>query len=233
MTRVGLVSTRIPTISAFFYFFALLVPSFFLRKNRYFLTIFSALSILLFSNVLTNKELETANHVGRFVIMFGSLSIVYLVSKSRKFLVLAALWLLLFRSNFSTITPSIYIPKYENRYVIFNPYGGLHLVSTDEVLERYLVSKAPQKLTVPILVNDFRSYAGTGPAIHQVAQHNYRMRICNLFRLGNCGEIKDVLSFYGEAYFQKILNRYETDVVPNISLYYQKYHKEILDELPR
>ncbi|MEK7565501.1 MAG: hypothetical protein AAB506_00450, partial [Patescibacteria group bacterium] len=190
-----------------------------------------------FSNVITGKELETANHVGRFVLLAGSIAIIYAISKTRKAVILLLIWLFVFRSNFSVF--SIFANKnpesvvQTSHYVLFHPAGGLFLMPSDELLERYLVWKYPEKLTIQTLVADFRSYSGTGPAIHQVAQYNYRVRICKLFRLSGCGEIKDILSFYGQDYFQKILDRYEAEIFPNITKYYQKYHVALINDYSR
>ncbi|MEK7127180.1 MAG: hypothetical protein AAB838_00450 [Patescibacteria group bacterium] len=225
MTRIGLVLTRLPTVASFYFFLLLSIPVFFLRREKFVVMFYLAFFILLFSNVITGKELETANHVGRFVILFGSICIVYLIFLSKKYILLAILWLIIFSSNFSTLNFSpIPRSKISYNYVLFDSRGGLQLMSSDELLERYLVWKYPEKLTIEKLVADFRSYTGTGPAVHQVAQYNYRVRLCLLLRQNNCGEIKDILSYYGLEYFQKILTRYNSDIVPNIENYYRKYH---------
>lgn len=253
MERVGLVYTRIPTVETFWYFGIMTGLMFFLRKNMAFVILYVAFSLILFSPVVSGKELEIASHLGRFIALFGAIGIVVLISKANTFLVLAVVWLMFFYKNYIYLGAAIvdppklpevnipteaktktvikakgranyYIPFMTNSYVLFHPLGLLHLMSSDEALERYLVWKYPDKITEETLVRDFRLFAGAGPGAHVIGHHNYHVRICRLLHLGDCGEFGDLRSYYGQAYFQKILDRYYSEISPNISEYYRKYH---------
>lgn len=252
MQRIGLIFTHIPTFDTFSYFLILTLPMVFLRKNLAFMILYLAITAVLFSPIITGKELELSGHVVRFIAIFGALAIVTLINKSNRFIFLAVIWLVLFYKNYSLLgliinppllpkveIPAIanqgkvikargllndYIPFMTNSYVLFHPEGLLHLMSSDEALERYLVWKYPEKIDVNVLLTDFRSFMGTGRGIEVVDHHNYHVRICRLLRLSSCGNIETVYSYYGSIFFQTIIDRYYQEVFPNIDHYYQKYH---------
>ncbi len=256
MERIGLIHTHIPTLDTISYFAMLTMPIIFLRKKLVFLIVHLALTLMLFSPIFTGKELEISSHTARFIALFGAIAIVVLINKNRLFLVLALIWLFLFQRNFWLLgdivhpppLPQVqipetiyqkkvikargplnnYIPFLTNSYVLFHPWGLLHLMSSDEVLERYLVWKYPDKVDVNVLLKDFRDFSGTGPGAQIISHHNYHVRICNLFHLPHCGKIETVYSYYGPQYFQKIIDRYYNDISPNINSYYLKYHVDYI-----
>lgn len=76
MVRIGLVNTRLPTFNAFanlFWVTTMLALWSFMKKSRAFLFFFltgSALVGVSFSNIVTGKELELAQHIMRFVALW-------------------------------------------------------------------------------------------------------------------------------------------------------------------
>ena len=123
---------------------------------------------------------------------------------------------------------SYYIPIYTSHYVLFSPLGGLHLVLSTELEERYLVANYFRNLTLADIKNDFRSYAGVGNAIHQYRSHNRWVKSCHFLRLEkigySCGRIEDSFSWRGEKYFFDLYQKYLNDIKPNIDEKLAKYH---------
>ena len=121
-----------------------------------------------------------------------------------------------------------YIPIQTTDFQLFNPAGGLHLVSNKEIEERYLISHYFDNLSVSDIERDFRVYAGVGNSIHQYKTHNRRVKICILLYLKvfgvNCGEQTDAVSFKGEKYFADLYNQYKNDIYPNIISELRKYN---------
>lgn len=255
MARIGLVYTHIPTLDSGLYFLTMSLPVIFLRKRLPFVVLYIAFTGVLFSSVITGRELEISNHIIRFIALYGAIGIVYLISISKRFFLLAIIWIFFFYKNFlflvSVINPTVpvvkippevnrakvvkvkgpllnYIPFMTNAYVLFHPNGLLHLMSSDEAVERYLVWKYPEKITEGVLIEDFRNFVGTGPAVHVTGHYNYHVRICRLLQRKNCGETKDAYEYYGKEYFQGLIKRYESDIYPNISQYYKKYHVDLV-----
>lgn len=260
MQRIGLIYTHIPTLDTISYFGMMTLPIIFLRKNLAFLIVYFSLTLILFSPILTGKELEISLHLARFIALFGALAIVVLINKKKIFILLALVWLILFRNNYydflgliinppsvpQIIIPDIvyqkkvikakglinnYIPFMTNSYVLFHPFGVLHLMSSDEALERYLVWKYPDKLSVEILLEDFKKFSGVGRGAQTIGHYNYHVRICKLLHLPKCGEITNLYAYYGKDYFQKIIDRYYQDISPHIDFYYQKYHVDCIIDL--
>ncbi|KKT80822.1 MAG: hypothetical protein UW78_C0024G0007 [Candidatus Azambacteria bacterium GW2011_GWA1_44_9] len=123
---------------------------------------------------------------------------------------------------------SYYVPSRTHHYVLFSPGGGLHLMPSAELVDRYLVANYFRDLTVDDLKNDFRSYAGVGNAIHQYKTNNRRVQLCLFFRFDywgyNCGQMADSFSWRGEQYFLDLEKKYQTDIKPHINqklVYYQ------------
>lgn len=95
MVRIGLVNTRLPTLNAFtiMWWVAVLLGLLYISHqdecskerdkytNLFFVIAGIALVVVSFSNVITNKELETAEHIERFVIVWFGLGLVYALSR--------------------------------------------------------------------------------------------------------------------------------------------------------
>jgi hypothetical protein len=121
-----------------------------------------------------------------------------------------------------------YIPIQTDDFQLFNPAGGLHLVSDKEVEERYLVSSYFDNLSVLDIERDFRLYAGVGNAVHDYKTYNRKVRLCQIFGLSHfgvaCGEVTDAVSFKGEAYFVALYNQYKNTIKPNIYIELKKFN---------
>lgn len=105
-----------------------------------------------------------------------------------------------------------YISEYTKHYVLFSNGGILHLVSNNEIEERYLVSRYFDNMTEQQIEQDFQMYAGVGNAVHQHKTHNREVKLCNLVRLNlfgvNCGVEMDAVTFRGKKYFDDLFSRY-------------------------
>lgn len=121
-----------------------------------------------------------------------------------------------------------YVPALTKHYVLFEKGGTLHLVSSREVEERYLVSNYFNQLTLDDIKRDFSIYAGVGNAIHPSKVHNRKIIWCQLIRLNllgvDCGQKTDALTLKGEKYFIDLHNKYKNEILPNINYYLKKYH---------
>lgn len=120
-----------------------------------------------------------------------------------------------------------YIVMATQHYILFAGGGGIHLVSGEELEERYLVSHY-FALTRDDLVADYQAYAGVGNAYHGWKTHNRKVKICRILRLDHfgyqCGELTDRESFKGKAYFDGLYTRYQNEIKPNIVSELRKYH---------
>jgi hypothetical protein len=123
-----------------------------------------------------------------------------------------------------------YLPIMSTDFQLFNPLGGLHIMSSKEEEERYLTSHYFDNLTLQDIKNDFRQYAGTGNSIHQYKTYNRKVKICQLLKLSyfgiDCGQITDAVSFRGEKYFVDLYNQYTNDIKPNIINKLKKFNVE-------
>jgi len=112
-------------------------------------------------------------------------------------------------------------------YVLFHKGGGLHIVSDNEMEDRYLVSHY-FSLTEDQLIADYQQYGGTGNAIHPYKTHNRKVRLCTLLHLDvlgyACGTVTDMVTFKGPEYFDDLFARYQNDIRPNIAQKLAEYH---------
>lgn len=71
---------------------------------------------------------------------------------------------------------SLYVPVLIKHYVLYAYPVIWHLVSNEELEERYLISRYFYNLTQKYIEKDFKLYAGHGPAISQPALHNDKVK---------------------------------------------------------
>lgn len=120
-----------------------------------------------------------------------------------------------------------YIPIVTTDYNLFNRLGALHVLSSEEVVERYLTSNYFNDLKLEDIEGDYRQYAGVGNAVHQYKTHNRKVKICNIFRMDNfgfdCGQIMDSVSYKGQNYFEDLLSEYKNNIRPNIKAELKKF----------
>lgn len=121
-----------------------------------------------------------------------------------------------------------YITAATKHYVLFSIGGTLHLVSAQEVEERYLVSNYFNKLSLADIKSDFNLYAGLADAVHLAKTKNRKVKLCNFFQLNllgyDCGRETNSYELKGEKYFTDLYDKYTKEIVPNIREYLKKYH---------
>lgn len=108
-----------------------------------------------------------------------------------------------------------YIPVLTKHYIVFSVFGGNHLLTNEEQVDRYILSKFNiSEITEGTLREELRIFAGTGPAIHQYKSVNRRVRICRALHLEavgySCGDYMDALSLLGADYLPGIVGRAKT-----------------------
>ncbi len=106
-----------------------------------------------------------------------------------------------------------FISEYTKHYVLFGNGGILHIVSNNEIEERYLVSRYFDNTDKHGIKQDFQIYGGVGNAVHQYKTYNRQVKLCKLLKLNllgiNCGtEASDAVSFRGSKYFDDLFERY-------------------------
>ncbi|MEI7512161.1 MAG: methyltransferase domain-containing protein [Candidatus Uhrbacteria bacterium] len=116
---------------------------------------------------------------------------------------------------------SDFVPILTRHYVLFNSFGTLHLLSTREAEDRYLVANIFHSPDVVSLAAQYRAYGGTGNAIDQPMTRNREVRICRLFHLSwfgiDCGStVSDVVAWKGAEYFVSLEQRYKMEIAPDI-----------------
>ncbi|MEK7084195.1 MAG: hypothetical protein AAB932_03110 [Patescibacteria group bacterium] len=303
MVRIGLVYTHVPTAETFYsgqWIVAVLmlwwaslrwIPS--LRADvmyRQSFLFFSLSGLAMIgvsaSNLITGKELETAQHVARFIGIWLGIAYIRWCSiffsqgysgvrfvPMKKLFLLACLlaWSTVgigtYLENVSVLFPSLdhrrtaqenqtffpplhwleqqesvphvvwthpgsridtFVPILTKHYVLFSNPGILHLLSSDEAEERYLISRYFSSLSVADIERDTREYAGVGFSHHQYKTHNRKVRLCRLLRLSlvgvACGEYHDAVTHAGKFYFEQLSERYRNDIIPQIEKKLTQYH---------
>jgi MFS family permease len=301
MARTGLVATHLPTAVAFYTGVWILslstllllslrwVPEF--RKySGYvrFVVTFSIMGISMLivsaSNLITGKELETANHVERFVRLWLAIGLVVLIyyffterkmllmlPSSRKFLLCLLVFVVLtgnisYSGDLSTFVHSKYrlemmqeyreympafawldaqeiepqvvwtdpttelrsiLPIYTKHYVLYSPPTILHLVSDDEIQERYLTAQYLSEPTVKSMAKDAGNFAGVARGFHLAGTHNREVKLCRLLRLDlfgkDCGILTDSVTLNTPLSEQMFL-RFTNEIKPNIDAKIEKFH---------
>jgi hypothetical protein len=245
-----------------------------------------AMSVVSASNIITGKELETANHVERFVKLWLAIGIVVplyyffearralITLSARRKIILGLLVTIVIAGNLwyagdigvflhpeerlkavresqkympvyawldAQITdPEVIwvdpksdltgtLPIYTKHYVLYSSVAALHLVSDNEIEERYLVANylhEPQP-TVKSITIDARNFEGVSRGFHLANTHNRGVKICRilqLFRIGyDCGVFTNSETLntpLGETMFK----RYEEEIKPHIKDEVEKFH---------
>ncbi len=124
--------------------------------------------------------------------------------------------------DFSTI----HVPVLSKHYVLFVEPAQFMLMPTDEVRERYLVSRYFDDVTIESLKGDILLHAGRAYAFHLPKTIERGIKVCKLIKFrdqDSCGVAPTPEELLGEAYFAGLLERLETDIRPNIKEYLRKY----------
>lgn len=125
------------------------------------------------------------------------------------------------------------VPISTKHYVLFVNYGILHLLSSEEVEDRYLVSQYFANLTAADLKKNLREYAGSARALHNANTHNRWVTICRGLYLekikvvASCGDLTTVVAMMGEPYFNNLLIQYHgydvQKIVEKLAHYHVRY----------
>lgn len=273
--RVGLVQSHLPTISVYLYgrWAILLVILYFClqkwlktrpeKSNIDYAVMFAAiysgfgLFIMSISNVVTGKELETAQHIGRLItfwvalffpillwrlwlkrvevliltwprlVVVGTLSLLclgFLVSnlnRSLPFKQISAIdisivqgyaeplgWLEQQKDRPVVIWAddelSKFVPILTKHYTFWSSYGGLHLMPTREVEDRYLASRIGMS-TKDEIFTSYQAFEGAGAGWRYLDAFNKNRLRCFLHM--ECKENQNMRQWIGEANLDKLFNR--------------------------
>lgn len=124
------------------------------------------------------------------------------------------------------------LPITTKHYVLFANYGILHLLSSAEVEDRYLVSQYFANLTTADLKKNLRQYAGSARAIHNANTNNRWVILCRSLRLeeinivSNCGQLTTAVDMMGEQYFDTLLTQYYNNsqkIIEKLAQYHVQY----------
>ncbi|OGG77937.1 hypothetical protein A3B35_02145 [Candidatus Kaiserbacteria bacterium RIFCSPLOWO2_01_FULL_54_24] len=136
--------------------------------------------------------------------------------------------------DFSTI----HVPVLTKHYALFVEAAQFMLLPTDEIRERYLVSRYFDGVTVESLKEDMLPHAGRANTFHLPKTIERGIKICRIIFFWNkghdCGVPPTPQALMGEAYFDGLVARFETDIKPNIEEYLKKYQVSyILKDIKR
>lgn len=124
-------------------------------------------------------------------------------------------------------TISELIPLVTKHQVLFVQYGGYYIVPEQEIMERYVTSKFPGRLTIESLKSEASSFdLGAATYLVQVDERAYTL--CELVQkiLPNhkaCVKPRTYTEIRGDGFFNTYLETYNKEVLPHISTYYAKY----------
>src|SRR3990167_3610552 len=126
--------------------------------------------------------------------------------------------------DFSTI----HVPVLTKHYVLFTEAAQFMLLPTDEVRERYLVSRYFDGVTARSLKEDMLPHAGRANTFHLPKTIERGIKICRIAffwdKGHDCGVTPTPQALLGEAYFDGLAARFVADIKPNIKTYLKKYH---------
>lgn len=120
-----------------------------------------------------------------------------------------------------------YVAMYTPHYALFAPAGAIHIVSQQEVEERYLVANY-FGLSPDEVIAEYQQYGGVGNAFHRWKTHNRTVLVCRKLMLDrisqrDCGETTDAVSYRGRDYFTQLHDQLTFDIQPAIGVYLRKY----------
>ena len=106
-----------------------------------------------------------------------------------------------------------YIPIMTQHYPLFSGGAVLHSISTEEVENRYLLSRSLSTLTIEDLKRDFGIYSGAGPSKEQPRIENQRAWLCGVTRhfvgRSECPSHVDPIALRGTQYFSTLAERFK------------------------
>ena len=119
------------------------------------------------------------------------------------------------------------ISVFTKDYVLYVQSGTLHLMSTDEVRERYLVAISASNPTKDSIAKDVWTWAGTAYYTDFANAANRPTKACMrlyLSRIGiDCGTLVTPAELNADMY-ESMYTRYVSEIQPNIQAELQKFH---------
>jgi len=121
-----------------------------------------------------------------------------------------------------------HVPVLSRDYVLSAEAAMYHLVSNQEIRERYLVSQYFNNPSPSDLQRDIRLYMGNQDVYHNAKTIERGIKLCRIFFFWdhnhNCGVVPTSLSLLGDSFFASLETQFATDIKPHIKEYLQKYH---------
>jgi len=125
-----------------------------------------------------------------------------------------------------------YLPALTKHYVLYSHPGMWHLVGNDEIMERYLAASYLRPVTRESLFADLRAYAGPAAFAHRANTVNRGVKLCRLLQLGrlgySCGDLVTPEGLLGDAYFDNLIHKNDTQIRPRINELLARYHVSYL-----
>jgi hypothetical protein len=131
-----------------------------------------------------------------------------------------------------------YLPIFTRHFTLSVTAAMWHLVSDDELRERYLVSQYFDNPTIEDLRMGIGAYLGRQDVHHIAKTRERAIKICRLLspltRISKCGEFETSIEILGEPFFEGLEGKFLINIKPNILDYLKKYHVSyILKDMTR
>jgi hypothetical protein len=120
---------------------------------------------------------------------------------------------------------SLYVPALTKQYVLYGQGAMWTLTSNEEIQERYLVASYFASTSRETLVQNLDWFVGRQDAFHTAKTVEREIKICRLLHLrAECGPVPTSADLLGDAFFDDLLRKLNTDIRPHVSDYLRKYH---------
>ncbi len=120
------------------------------------------------------------------------------------------------------------LPIFTRHFTLYTPIGMWHLVSTQELSERYLVSQYFNNPTTADLQSDIGAYLGRQDVFHRAKTIERQVKVCRVLHLldktHDCGATPTSVELFGEPFFAGLEKKFTGDIKPHIKDYLRKYH---------
>lgn len=126
----------------------------------------------------------------------------------------------------SMLFSTIHVPVLTRHYVLYVEPANYMLMPTDEIRERYLVSRYFDGATARMLQEEdsMLRHAGRANTYHVPQTMKREAALCRLILLnGGCGAAPTPQELMGQEYFEGLAAQFSDDIVPNIQQYLKKY----------
>ncbi|MEK7109349.1 MAG: hypothetical protein AAB919_02840 [Patescibacteria group bacterium] len=120
------------------------------------------------------------------------------------------------------------LPIFTRHFTLYTPIGMWHLVSTQELSERYLVSQYFNNPTTADLQSDIGAYLGRQDVFHIAKTIERKVKLCRILffwdKDRDCGATPTSLELLGNPFFDSLQQKFTDDVRPHIKSYLRKYN---------